>query len=114
MANTLQCPNMILAHLSRSLLIALFALALAAPASQAGECQCGCSAYYDMLESIERDAGQWPAKLDRCAGACATAWSQCEISQNKSERLAAAESDDSESDADTREQDNDENDALSH
>ena len=114
MANILHCLIMTLAHPSKILLIALFVLALVTPASQASECECQCDGYFNMIESNVGDSGKWPAKLDRCAGACAIAWSQCEIGRDKQERLAAAESEDSESDADFPEQDDEENNALSH
>lgn len=99
MANTQKCLTMILVQHSKSLLIALAVLVLAAPASQASECQCGCREYFLMLETIDADTAKMPAKLDRCAGACANSWYQCEIRHDKSEQPAAVKPEDSESDS---------------
>ncbi len=100
MAKTVHCLTMTLAHLSKILLITPFVLALVAPASQASECECGCVGYFTMLESIEDDAGKSPAKLDRCAGACAIAWSRCELRYDIGDQLAAVETENSESGGD--------------
>jgi hypothetical protein len=107
---------MILSISPKSLLVFALALTLAptAPLTQAGQCQCACSVYFEMLETIDEYSKQWPAKLDRCAGACANAWARCEIHHEIPKRLSAIEPGNAESVDDEKESADRENHRPTH
>ncbi|TVQ28998.1 MAG: hypothetical protein EA370_15880 [Wenzhouxiangella sp.] len=62
--------------------IALLLLALSDQA-RSQSCDCSCTRYAQLLESLPELSGQTNQFLDSCAGACAIAWTSCEAAHER-------------------------------
>ena len=74
-------------YMPAGLITALYATAVllfgvVIPAN-AGNCDCSCSRYASLLESLSDSSSGSNEFLDICSGACANAWSRCEAARER-------------------------------
>ena len=87
-------PRRLPAILAFSLLLLTWPVSLLA-----GTCDCSCSRYGQLLTTLTEGANEPDTLVERCGGACAIAWTQCEARYARDDNWTPlAEQSDSETD----------------